>query len=153
MKLPLQSSMRTECQSRRLHLFCMYACSPWASTIPNVRHFEGLKRLWIYIYIYLYIFSYANKQLDSTVRSLTEKDDNKNSKRKKLWREHGVAVVGGGGSRNTASLWVFQYSSVPLVQLRRDGWGREDGQMDVGTRRDIYCEYITPTYSWDGQLH
>lgn len=28
MKLPLQSSMRAECQSRRLHLFCMYPCSP-----------------------------------------------------------------------------------------------------------------------------
>lgn len=73
MKLSLQSSMCTECQSRRLHLFCMYTCSPWASTLPNVRHFEGLKHLWIYIYIYLYIFSSTNKQLDSTVRSLTGK--------------------------------------------------------------------------------
>lgn len=44
-------------------------CSPWASTSPNGRHFEGLKHLWIYIYIYLYVISYTNKQLDSKVRS------------------------------------------------------------------------------------
>lgn len=51
------------------------------------------------------------------------------------------------GSRNTVSLWVSQFTSVPLVQLRRDGWGGGGGQMDAGTKRDnIYRENIT---SWD----
>lgn len=66
--------------------------------------------------------------------------------------EEGTWCGRGGGGGNTASLWVFQYSSVPLVQLRRDGRGREDGQMDVGTKRDIYCENITSSYSGDGHL-
>lgn len=141
MKLPLQSSMCTECQSRRLHLFCMYTCSPWASTFPNVRHFEGLKHLWIYIYIYLYIFSSTNKQLDSTVRSLTgeKRQQQKNSKRRKKRRsEHGVAIDGrrgDAGSRNTVSLWVFQYifSTFSPGKKRREGEEvRRDGWMDVG---------------------
>lgn len=58
-KLPLQSSMLTERQSSRLHPSSVYTpdtCSPWASTFPNGRHFEGLKHLWIYIYIYIFIF-------------------------------------------------------------------------------------------------
>lgn len=119
--------------SHVVYTFSACTCvSPWASTFPNVRHFEGLKHFWIYIYIYLYIFSYTNKQLDSTFRFVMEKDNSKNSKRKKSRRkERGVAIVGGGGGRNTVSLWVFQYSSVPLVQIRRDGrggWMGDEGQ-------------------------
>lgn len=61
-------------------------CSPWASTFPNGRHFEGLKHLWIYIYIYLYIFSYTNKQLDSRGQvSKTERKNTRNSVNNMMW--------------------------------------------------------------------
>lgn len=52
------------------------------------------------------------------------------------------------------SLWVSQFASVPLVQLRRDGWGGDGGQMDVGTtstERTSHHETAERTSSQTGQ--
>lgn len=136
-------------------LLCVHARSPWASTFPNGRHFEGLKHLWIYIYIYLYIFSYTNKQLDSKVRSLIERERKKRTKSEEkeneetTWCGHDGGDGGwgskrmDGGSRNTVSLWVFQYSSVPLgamwqkrtTEMGRRGWRRTTKRIGGRKRR------------------